>query len=120
MSSDPDKNGTNSVRTYTELVNHTKNKNLIDFHQLLNAALGLAGEAGEFADLVKKHAFQGHELDRDKVVKELGDVRYYLELACITLGITITEVEETNKDKLLKRYPNGFTVEASIRRADTK
>ena len=41
---------------------------------IVNGVLGLCGEAGECADLVKKHKFQGHDLDTDHLAKELGDV----------------------------------------------
>ena len=86
---------------------------------IINAVLGLTGEAGEVADHVKKWMFQGHDLDTDKIVKELGDIRYYLELACYAMGVTIEQVEQANSDKLRKRYPNGFSPEASQNRVDT-
>ena len=85
---------------------------------VINAALGLTGETGEFADHVKKWLFHGHELDKDKIIKELGDIRYYLELACYSMGVTIEEIETKNSEKLRKRYPNGFSTEASIARVD--
>ena len=80
------------------------------------AALGLAGEAGEFVDLIKKHLFHSHPLDRNKAIKELGDVRWYLELAAFAVGVTMEEVEDRNVAKLRERYPNGFSTEASQKR----
>ena len=86
---------------------------------LLNAALGLAGESGEFADLIKKHLFQGHALDTVRLIKELGDIRWYLEEACVALGVTLEDIEKANIEKLLARYPNGFNPEQSQNRKPT-
>lgn len=81
-------------------------------------AMGLAGEAGECVDLVKKHLFHKVPLDREKLLKELGDVRWYFEVLCHAAGTTIEEVEKLNVEKLRKRFPNGFTTEASVKKAD--
>jgi len=75
--------------------------------------LGIAGEAGEVAYLIKKHIYHDKTLDRDKLIKEMGDVRWYLEYLAIVLNTTMGEVELVNMTKLLKRYPNGFTYEAA-------
>ena len=85
---------------------------------LLNAALGLAGETGEFIDHVKKHLFHGHSLDNSFLIKELGDVMWYIAQAATGLGISLEEIAETNIDKLKKRYPSGFTTQASIERSE--
>ncbi|MEO5367574.1 MAG: nucleoside triphosphate pyrophosphohydrolase family protein [Magnetococcus sp. WYHC-3] len=85
---------------------------------LLNAASGLAGESGEFCDLVKKHVFHGATLDRDKVIKELGDIRWYLEQAAYLMDVSMEEIERLNVEKLRKRYPEGFNTQASIERKD--
>lgn len=75
--------------------------------------MGLAGEAGEACDLIKKVVFHDKPLDRDKLIKELGDVRWYLEFLCIALGTTIEEVQFANNAKLVERYPTGFSAEAA-------
>lgn len=85
---------------------------------IINAALGLTGESGEFADQIKKWLFQDHPLDNAKLINELGDIRFYLELACYAIGVSLEEVEKQNSAKLRKRYPNGFTTEASQARVD--
>lgn len=85
---------------------------------LSNVGLGLAGEAGEIADMIKKHLHQGHPLDRDKFIKELGDVAWYLALGCTVIGEPMEKVLQTNIDKLLKRYPDGFDPERSLNRAE--
>ena len=79
--------------------------------KLTLGAMGLAGEVGEVVDLLKKHLFHGKELDRNKLVIELGDVRWYMEYLLLVIGSTIEEIEEKNTEKLLKRYPNGFNFE---------
>lgn len=85
---------------------------------LMRAALGLCGESGEFADLVKKASFHGagHEIDRDKAVKELGDVLWYIADAAAALGVSLEQVAKMNRDKLRARYPNGFTPSDSANR----
>jgi NTP pyrophosphatase (non-canonical NTP hydrolase) len=86
--------------------------------QLSNMALGLAGEAGETADMLKKHLFHGKPLDHDEVVKELGDVMWYVAGMATAIGISLDDVAQRNVDKLRKRYPDGFSAEASQKRAD--
>lgn len=83
-----------------------------------NAALGLCGEAGEFADLVKKHIYQNHQLERDHMGKELGDVLWYISMAATALGYDMEELMEMNIEKLQKRYPNGFEAERSQNREE--
>lgn len=79
-------------------------------------ALGLAGEAGEVADLVKKHAFHGHMLDRLGLFHELGDVAWYLAAVCEEMGWNLSDVLQANLDKLSARYPAGFSQERSQNR----
>jgi NTP pyrophosphatase (non-canonical NTP hydrolase) len=78
-----------------------------------HGALGLAGEAGECADLLKKVVYFGHDLDRDKVRAELGDVLWYLAVLADACGLTLDEVAEANVAKLRKRYGDGFSEERS-------
>ena len=106
------------VNKYQLLAYTTANKELAPFDQLRNAAYGLNGEAGEVIDILKKHEFQGHNLDTDALVKELGDVAWYLALACTAMGITMSAVLERNIDKLRKRYPEGFDANKSIHREE--
>lgn len=82
-----------------------------------NGVLGLNGEAGEVADLLKKHRFQGHELDRDKMIDEAGDVLWYVAELSGGLGVSLEEVAQRNIVKLRARYPDGFDSERSVHRA---
>lgn len=81
-------------------------------------AIGLAGEAGEVADHIKKGVFHRHGIDKDKLKKELGDNLWYIAALCTKLGVTLEDVMELNIDKLRKRYPDGYSSTASQTRAD--
>lgn len=78
------------------------------------AGLGLAGEAGEVADLVKKQHFHSHPADPVKLRKEMGDVLFYLAAMCNACGDSLQTVMEANVEKLNERYPNGFEASRSI------
>lgn len=85
---------------------------------LLNAALGLCGESGEVADIVKKHRFQGHDLDIEHIAKELGDVAWYLAVGAYAIGLDLESIFRMNKEKLEARYPDGFSADRSLHRAE--
>lgn len=90
------------------------------FHEetLLMSALGLAGEAGECCDLIKKRIFHGHDLDKQFMKKELGDVLWYLAILADAYSFTLEEVAQANIEKLRKRYPDGFDAERSKNRKE--
>ncbi len=71
-------------------------------------ALGLTGEAGEVADIIKKHIGHGYALDKEKLLLELGDVQFYIAAMCTACGFSLDEVMRANVHKLAIRYPNGF------------
>ena len=83
---------------------------------LINAALGLCGESGEVADIVKKATFQGHELDVEHVAKELGDVAWYLAVGARAIGYDLETIMQMNVEKLRARYPDGFDTDKSQHR----
>ncbi|MBA3875616.1 MAG: hypothetical protein C0498_01545 [Anaerolinea sp.] len=80
--------------------------------------LGVAGEAGEVADLVKKEVGHGHPEDRDRMRAELGDVLWYVAALADAYGLALSEVAAHNTAKLTRRYGAGFSSEASITRVD--
>lgn len=86
--------------------------------ELMVYALGLTGEAGEVADMIKKHVGHGHKRADDKLLLELGDVLWYIAALANVLGFDLEDVAEANVEKLRKRYPNGFSTEASLARVD--
>lgn len=98
---------------YQKLAMRTANP---ECRSLTNVGLGLAGESGECADIIKKHAHHGHDLDKEHLMKELGDNLWYIALGCEVIGCSLDEVMELNIQKLLERYPDGFDRERSIHR----
>jgi len=97
----------------TARVNEDDKTNPLD---LARDALGVAGEAGEVADLIKKVIGHGHPLDKEKFAKELGDVLWYVAVLAHRLNYTLEEVAAQNVEKLRKRYPEGFSEERSKNR----
>lgn len=85
---------------------------------LASFGLGIAGEAGECADLIKKHIGHGHDLDVSKLRLELGDVLWYVAGLAHLCGLSLEDVATANVDKLKARYPNGFSHEASKNRSE--
>lgn len=106
------------INEYQKLAMTTLNPNLSQRDVLLNSVMGLCGESGEAIDLVKKHMMQGHDFDRDKFAKELGDIAWYLAEAATAIDMELETVLQMNIDKLKKRYPEGFNSEKSIHRID--
>ena len=107
-----------TINEYQKLAMTTKNPALSQKDVLINGVMGLCGESGEAIDIVKKHLAHGHELDREALIKELGDVAWYLAETATALDITLEEVLERNIAKLKKRYPEGFSTERSIHREE--
>ena len=104
---------------YQDEVRRTYHSDLPHSMRLAAFGLGVAGEAGEVADLIKKHVGHGHGLDRDKVIKELGDVLWYVTALAEMCSVSLSQVMLENARKLRVRYPNGFTQQDSINRKDT-
>jgi NTP pyrophosphatase (non-canonical NTP hydrolase) len=84
--------------------------------RLLHAAMGCVTEAGELMDQMKKVLAYGKELDNTNIIEELGDMLWYVQLACNVLGITLFDVMKVNSAKLHKRYPDKFTRQAALNR----
>ena len=105
-----------TLNDYQRFAGVTANMELDEKMNLAVLALGLPGEAGEVADHVKKHLGHGHELDKNKMLKEIGDVMWYVAVLSNALGFSLQEVAQANIDKLRARYPGGFSVEASKNR----
>lgn len=102
-----------NVNEYQELAMTTLNPELTKKDVLINSVMGLCGEAGEAVDIVKKWLFQGHELDKEHLAKELGDIAWYLAEAATALDMPLEDIFQANIDKLKKRYPDGFEANRS-------
>ena len=98
----------NAFDAYQQAASRTINLSLGDRDRLLDAAAGLAEEAGEVLGHVRKHVMQQRPLDRDAMVGELGDVLWCLAVTARELGVRLSDVAEANEGKLRARYPDGF------------
>lgn len=103
---------------YQRLAMTTLNPALSKQDVLINSVMGLCGESGEAIDIVKKHLHQGHPLDREKLIKELGDIAWYLAEAAHALDVDLDDVLEANIAKLRARYPKGFDTDQSLHRQE--
>ena len=110
---------------YASLMSRMNNLELEDdcnVPQLLTAALGLTAESGEFTEIVKKIILQGKPYNEDNVfhmMRELGDICWYIAQACMALDTSFDEIIEMNVDKLKARYPGGeFDVSKSENRKE--
>lgn len=107
-----------NINEYQKAALRTSSNMNEQYPRILNGVLGLAGESGECVDIVKKHLFQGHELDKEHIAKELGDIAWYLAVAADAIGYDIETIMQMNVDKLMKRYPDGFDKDKSLNRTE--
>lgn len=108
-----------TVNEYQRQAMATLNTALDKKDVLINSVMGLCGEAGEAIDIVKKWLAQGHELDKERLARELGDVAWYLAEAAAALDMPLEQILQGNLDKLKARYPEGFSTERSRERVKT-
>ena len=106
-----------TINEYQGLAMRTSNHELSKEEHLMNGVLGLVGESGEIADLIKKNRMQGHVLDIEHVAKELGDVCWYIAETATAIGCDLETIMKMNIYKMRKRYPEGFSSERSQNRA---
>ena len=92
----------------------TLNPKLSKKEVLINSVIGLCGESGEAIDIVKKWLAQGHELDKEHLAKELGDIAWYLAEAATALDLPLEQIFRANIEKLKNRYPEGFDAKRSM------
>jgi NTP pyrophosphatase (non-canonical NTP hydrolase) len=110
--------GGETLDEYQRVAARTMNAGITDEERLIDAAAGLAEEAGEVLGLVRKHLYMGHALDRELVTKELGDALWCVAAVATCLGLTLEEIAAANLGKLRSRYPDGYSDEASRTRVD--
>lgn len=85
---------------------------------LIHASMGISGEAGEFADCIKKHIIYNQSLDIENACEELGDLMWFIALASETLGVSMVDIAAHNIDKLKKRYPEKYSDYHAEKRLD--
>lgn len=113
-----------NTKKYTELALNFENldtdaiKNRIDnrITRLLHACVGASTESAELLDAIKKHIYYGKELNRQNIKEELGDILWYVALACDAMNVDMGYIMEANIEKLSKRYPEGYTNKDAINR----
>jgi NTP pyrophosphatase (non-canonical NTP hydrolase) len=105
--------------TYQRLAARTASPDPDMAKRRLIAALGLTGEAGEVAEVIKKEIGHGHPADAAKIAKEVGDVLWYAALLATLYELDLGEIAAANIEKLRARYPEGFSTEDSLERRDT-
>lgn len=105
-----------TINEYQQLAMRTLNPELNKKDVLINGVMGLCGESGEAIDIVKKWLAQGHELDKEHLAKELGDIAWYLAETAYALDIPLESILQGNIDKLRKRFPEGFDTARSVER----
>lgn len=103
-----------TLNAYQDAALRTAKKDISEKEQLIEALMGLNGEAGESIDILKKYLFQGHRLDKEHLAKELGDVLWYLAVSAKSIGYSMDDIARMNIEKLAARYPIGFDAERSI------
>lgn len=81
------------LNEYQKLAQRTSNT-LMQLNKITNGCMGLCGESGKCMDLLKKYKFQGHAIDKDKMIEECGDVLWYVSELASGLGVTLEEVAE--------------------------
>ena len=107
-----------TANEYQKLAMTTLNPALSKKDVLIKGVMGQCGESGEAIDIVKNNLAQGHPLDREKLLKELGDIAWYLAETATALDVSLEEVLERNIQKLRQRYPQGFETAKSIHRSE--
>lgn len=107
-----------TINEYQKLAMTTLNPALSEKDVLINGVMGLCGESGEAIDIVKKWLAQGHELDKEKLAKELGDICWYLAETATALDLSLEDIMAANIEKLRKRYPEEFDTERSVNRKE--
>ena len=89
----------------------------LNFEETSRHALhGMAAEVGEIHGLFQKY-YQGHPMVAEHVQKEVGDLLWMIAEFCTVYGWKLDDVAQMNIDKLLARYPEGFTPDKSLHRA---
>ena len=107
-----------TINEYQKLAMTTLNPGLSKKDVLINGVMGLCGESGEAIDIVKKWLAQGHELDKEKLAKELGDICWYIAETATALDLSLEDSMAANIEKLRKRYPEGFDADRSRNRSE--
>ena len=104
------------IREFQRVSTRTLNKELSKEKQVSNMIFGANGELGEVTDILKKHLYQGHRINKQHLAEEIGDTLFYIVNLCTLYNLDVEDILQANVDKLKKRFPNGFESNRSINR----
>jgi NTP pyrophosphatase (non-canonical NTP hydrolase) len=104
--------------SYQTATQRTAPTDWLKTERMCNAILGLCGEAGELANKYKKMQFHGHDFDHAVLIDEAGDCLWYISELCSAMNVPLSDCAYENIQKLKRRYPEGFTQEASRNRIE--
>lgn len=102
---------------YQALASRTINKELKVEEMIMHALHGLSGEVGEIHSIYQK-AYQGHDIDENHLKKEFGDLLWFIAEFCTAEGWLLEDVMQSNINKLIDRYPQGFESIKSLNRKE--
>ena len=105
------------IDEYQSLAARTINQSLTDEDVERHALHEISSECGEIHSVYQK-TYQGHELDENELVLEIGDLLWGIAELCTARGWSMDVVAERNINKLKQRYPDGFDPERSIHRPE--
>lgn len=103
------------MNEYQQAAARTINQKLYPEQQANHALHGMVGEIGEIHSLYQK-SYQGHAIETAHLKKELGDLLWFIAEYCTAMGWTLEDVAKGNIDKLMARYPEGFSADKSLHR----
>lgn len=106
-----------TVKEYQVLATRTMSNDLDTQSTILHALHGMAGEVGEIHSIYQKE-YQGHPINEDELIKEVGDLLWFIAEFCSVQQISLEHVMRENIEKLKKRYPEGFDTKRSIHREE--
>lgn len=106
-----------TMNEYQHLAARTMNPHLTKEETLRHALFEMGSEVGEIQGIYQK-VYQGHKIKTEELKKEVGDLLWGIAEFCTVNGFTLNEIGIMNYNKLLARYPNGFSEERSLNRAE--
>lgn len=106
-----------TLNEYQELARRTMNGTLRKEQTLRHALFGMCGELGEIHSIYQK-VYQGHQIRREDLQKEIGDLLWFVAELCTVNGFALDEIAQMNIDKLKARYPAGFDADHSLHRGN--
>lgn len=102
---------------YQKLASRTIRIDMTKADQEYHALHGMVGEIGELHSIYQKR-YQGHENTEEHRMKEIGDLIWFIAEYCTSCDWSLEDVMRMNIDKLIARYPEGFSTDRSTHRQD--